>query len=420
MIGPYRIVEKIGRGGMATVYKAHHAALARYVAIKILPDFLAAEPGFKERFQQEAVAVAKLRHPNILAVFDYGDVDGTTYIVNEFVDGGTLSDQLGQPLPIDYVVSTLKPIGGAIDYAHARGILHRDIKPSNILMNMEGTPILGDFGLAKMLESGPGLTQAGMIVGTPEYMSPEQCTGDVLGPAADLYALGVVAYQMLTGQLPFKAETPAAVLHAQVNNQLPPPRNLNPDLSVQVEGALLKALAKAPTDRYKSASAMVKALQETPIVVDSMPWTPVSGLAATPPGPTPGAQSPTPAPAPQPPPVAPTTPPTPYKPSTPAWVILVLGLGFLGMVIWTLATMGTLSEPSAVGRSRTTLVFWAIDGFAAIVLTAASVIGLLRRASWGRRVAWAASIALVLSFVGAVLGIPAMVGLFLSRKQSRP
>jgi serine/threonine protein kinase len=416
MIGPYRIVEKIGRGGMATVYKAHHAALARYVAIKVLPDFLAAEPGFKERFQQEAVAVAKLRHPNILAVFDYGDVDGTTYIVNEFVDGGTLSDQLGQPLPIDYVVSTLKPIAGAIDYAHARGILHRDVKPSNILMNMEGTPILGDFGLAKMLESGPGLTQAGMIVGTPEYMSPEQCTGDVLGPAADLYALGVVAYQMLTGQLPFKAETPAAVLHAQVNNQLPPPRNINPDLSVQVEGALLKALAKAPADRYKSASAMVKALQETPIVVDSNPWTPASGVAATPPLPTPAGQAATPAP------VTPAPPPAPASPTlaAPRWVVLLLGIGTLVLLFWLFVMIGTLSEPSAVGRSRSTQVFWLLDSIIGMVLTIASVIGVVRRASWGRRAAWAASIALLLSLVGAVLGIPAMVGLFLSRKQSRP
>jgi serine/threonine protein kinase len=415
MIGPYRIVEKIGRGGMATVYKAHHAALARYVAIKVLPEFLAGEPGFKERFQQEAVAVAKLRHPNILAVFDYGDVDGTTYIVNEFIDGGTLSDQLGQPLPIDYVVATLKPVAGAIDYAHARGILHRDIKPSNILMNMEGTPVLGDFGLAKMLEGGPGLTQVGMIVGTPEYMSPEQCTGDVLGPSADLYALGVVAYQMLTGQLPFRAETPAAVLHAQVNNQLPPPRNFNPDLSPGVEGALLKALAKAPADRYKTASAMIKALQESPIVSDSMSWTPVSGLAATPPVPTPAVQAATPAPI-TPPPPASASP----KLAAPRWVVLVLGIGTLVLLFWMIAMIGTLSEPSAIGRSRSTQVFWLLDSIVGIVLTAASVIGLVRRASWGRRAAWAASITLVLSLVGAVLGIPAMVGLFLSRNQSKP
>jgi serine/threonine protein kinase len=413
MVGPYRIVEKVGRGGMATVYKAHQAALARYVAIKVLPEFLATEPGFKERFQQEAVAVAKLRHPNILAVFDYGESDGITYIVNEFVDGGTLSDQLGQPLPVDYVVSTLKPIAGAIDYAHARGILHRDVKPSNILMNMEGTPVLGDFGLAKMLEGGPGLTQAGMIVGTPEYMSPEQCTGETLGPAADTYALGVVAYQMLTGQLPFKAETPAAVLHAQVNNQLPPPRSINPELTPQVEGALLKALAKAPADRYKSASAMIKALADsTPGVVvpptplplqgESRPSSPVplqgEGRVGVPGGGT--------------------APPNRLR--APSWVVMLLGIGVLGMVIWALIDIGFTSEPSAVGRPRALLGFWALSAIAAVFLNVAGIVGLVRRSSWGRPVAWAASIAMTLSCVGAILGIPSLVGLFLSRGQRRP
>src|SRR5579859_98980 len=222
VIGPYRVVEQVGRGGMATVYKAHQAALARFVAIKVLPEFLATEEGFKERFQQEAQAVAKLRHPNILAVFDYGDFEGTAYIVNEFVNGGTLGDQLGSPLPMDYVANSLLPIASALDYAHSRSILHRDIKPTNILMTMDGTPVLGDFGLAKMMErSGPGLTQSGMIVGTPEYMSPEQCSGEKIGPAADIYSLGVVAYQMLTGQLPFTAATPAAVINAQLHNELP-------------------------------------------------------------------------------------------------------------------------------------------------------------------------------------------------------
>jgi len=138
-IGPYRIVERLGKGGMATVYKAHQAALARYVAIKVLPEFLAEEPGFVERFQQEAVAVAKLRHPNILAVFDYGNQENVAYIVNEFIDGGTLGDQVGKPLPVDYVAESLRPVALALDYAHARGILHRDIKPSNILMSHVGT-----------------------------------------------------------------------------------------------------------------------------------------------------------------------------------------------------------------------------------------------------------------------------------------
>ncbi|HEY8641429.1 MAG TPA: serine/threonine-protein kinase, partial [Candidatus Dormibacteraeota bacterium] len=231
-LGPYRIVGEAGRGGMASVYKAHQAALARYVAIKVLPDFFATEPGFLERFQQEAVAVAQLRHPNILAIFDYGDTDGVTYIVTEFVDGGTLAEQMGKPLPVEYAVEILNPIAGALDYAHRRGVLHRDIKPSNVLLQHDGTPVLSDFGLAKMMMSAnKRITQSGMIVGTPEYMSPEQCAGEDLTPATDQYSLAVIAYEALTGRVPFTAATPVAVLMAQMQNALPPPRTINPELS---------------------------------------------------------------------------------------------------------------------------------------------------------------------------------------------
>ncbi len=184
-IGPYRVVEQIGPGGMATVYKAYQPSLARYVAIKVLPAFFAEQPGFSERFQQEAIAVAKLRHPNILQVFDYGTHEGVSYIVSEFVDGGTLAEQVGKPLPIEYVVKVLGPIAGALDYAHTRDVLHRDIKPSNILLARDGTPVLSDFGLAKMIGSQAQLTASGATVGTPEYMAPEQGQGMELGPAAD-------------------------------------------------------------------------------------------------------------------------------------------------------------------------------------------------------------------------------------------
>ena len=258
--GDYRIIERAGRGGMASVYKAHQADLARYVAIKVLPDFLAEDADFRDRFQHEAIAVANLRHPNIPAVYHYGHLDDTAFIVTEFVDGGTLADQTGKPLPLPYTVEMLTPIASAIDYAHSRGVLHRDIKPPNILLTRDGRPVLNDFGLARMMESEQRITQGAMVMGTPQYMSPEQCTGEELGPATDIYALAVVAYEMLTGRVPFTAATPAAVLMAQIRDPLPPPRSINPDLSPEVESILLKGLAKAPGERYRTATAMIQAL----------------------------------------------------------------------------------------------------------------------------------------------------------------
>ena len=261
VIGPYRITERIGRGGMATVFKAHHDALARYVAIKVLPEFLAEQEGFEERFQLEAVAIAHLRHPSILAVYDYGEEDGNHYIVEEFVEGGTLSDRMGRVHSLEETVSILSPIASALDYAHARGVLHRDVRPSNIMLTADGTPILGDFGLAQMMgASDARLTLTGMIVGTPEYMAPEQCAGQDIEATADVYSLAVVAYQMLTGQVPFTAATPAAVIVAQMRAELPPPRSVNPNLSEASESALLKGLARQPADRWPTAGELVGAL----------------------------------------------------------------------------------------------------------------------------------------------------------------
>ena len=261
-LGPYRILEQVGRGGMATVYKAHHAALARNVAIKVLPTHLADDDVFRERFRAEAVTIAKLRHPNILAVYDYGNESGLYYIVTEFVDGGTLADQLGKPLPVDYAVRMLAPVASALDYAHARDVVHRDVKPSNVLVARDGTVIVSDFGLARMLEGTlPRLTQTGALVGTPEYMAPEQAAGESAGPAADRYALAVVAYEMLVGAVPFSADTPLATLLAHLHKPLPLPRERNPQLPPAVEEVLLRGLAKEPKERYGTAADLVRAIE---------------------------------------------------------------------------------------------------------------------------------------------------------------
>ena len=259
-LGQYRIVARIGRGGMATVYKAHHSALDRNVAIKVLPDFFAEDEVYRERFLQEARSVARLKHPNILNVFDFGQEHGVTYLVLELVEGGTLAERIGRPMDLEEVVKTLRPIASALDHAHAQGVVHRDIKPSNILIHRDGTPVLADFGLAKMADSVRRLTATGTVMGTPEYMSPEQGSGEPIGPASDRYSLAVVAYEMLTGRVPFQADTPAAVLLSHINKAVPPTRELAGELSGHVEDALRKALAKAPLERFDTATQFVAAL----------------------------------------------------------------------------------------------------------------------------------------------------------------
>ena len=260
-IGAYRIVEQIGQGGMGTVYKAYDPALDRHVAIKVLPPYFSHDATFRRRFQQEAVAVARLRHPNIVVVFASGQEGDSAYLVTELVDGGTLQDLLGRPIAPAEVASFLTPVAAALDYAHGEGVVHRDIKPSNILLSERGVPILADFGLALLLDSDAQLTRTGQLVGTPAYMAPEYVTGGGVGAAADRYALGIIAYQMLTGRVPYVGDTPMAVLIAQAQTPLPPARALNPSLPEAVDAVLARGLAKIPGDRYPSATDFARALQ---------------------------------------------------------------------------------------------------------------------------------------------------------------
>src|SRR5256885_349614 len=260
-LGPYRVIERSGRGGMATVHRAYRPGLDRYVAIKVLPDFFADDPGYRERFQQEARSVARLKHPNILEVFDFGYEEGLAYLVLELVEGGTLQDRVGSPMELHEVVLILEQLAGALDHAHAHGILHRDLKPSNILLHKDGTPVLADFGLARMAGSLRRLTSSGTVMGTPEYMSPEQAADEPIGPASDLYSFAIVAYEMLTGRVPFGADTPAAVLLSHVTKPMPSTRELRGELSAHIEEVLRRALAKRPEDRFQTAAAFVAALK---------------------------------------------------------------------------------------------------------------------------------------------------------------
>jgi serine/threonine protein kinase len=265
-LGNYQILEKVGAGGMGSVYKAYQPALGRYVAIKVLPPQTAGDPSFAERFALEARAVGKLRHPNIVTAYDFAANGDLAYLVSDFIDGGTLAEQLGTPLPLDYVLTILTPIASALDYAHARGVVHRDIKPQNILLSHDGTPVLTDFGLAKIIGPGSGVTQAGALMGTAEYIAPECASGaESAGPAADQYAMAIVAYQMLVGRHPFPSENPLSALMAHVHKPVPAPSAVGVPLPPHVESTLLRGLAKKPAERFARVGDFVRALSGAPV-----------------------------------------------------------------------------------------------------------------------------------------------------------
>lgn len=264
VIGNYRLVERIGRGGMGEVFRAQHVRLGSEAAIKLLLPGLIGEDDFLRRFEREATSTAALQHPAILPVWDFGEHEGRPYLIMPLVRGGTLQDVLERGvLALGDILAYLRPVASALDYAHSRGIVHRDVKPVNIMLDQWGRVYLADFGIARALEGSSRLTRSGVIIGTPEYMAPEQGFGRVV-PGSDQYAVGIILYQLLAGRVPFTADTPLAVMmqHAQAPLPLAPLRR-SPAASPAVEAVLLRGLAKEPEARYPSVGAFLDALAAT-------------------------------------------------------------------------------------------------------------------------------------------------------------
>ncbi len=287
-IGPYRLVEQLGQGGMATVFKAYHPALDRYVAIKALHPALTNEPNFLARFQREAQVVGRLEHPNIVPIYDYSEHEGRPYLVMKFIEGETLKARLKRgPLDKTELAKVVDSIGAALGYAHAQGVLHRDVKPSNVLLASDGRIYLADFGLARMAEAGESTISSDVMLGTPQYISPEQASGRRdLDNGTDIYSFGILLYELLVGKVPYIADTPYSIIHDHIYAPLPLPRSIKPEIPEAVERILLRALAKDRADRFPDIAALLDAWHQAflepaeamalPPAVVAAPVTPVT------------------------------------------------------------------------------------------------------------------------------------------------
>ena len=250
--GRYRLLGKLGFGGMATVYLAEDGTLGRNVAIKILAERYVSDEGFVERFRREAQAAARLNHPNIVAIYDRGEAEGTSYIAMEYLDGQTLKDVIRErgPMPPADAIDDALQILSAVGFAHQHGVVHRDIKPQNVMCASDGRLKVTDFGIARAGAS--QMTEVGSIIGTAQYLSPEQARGQQVGPQSDLYSVGIVLYEMLTGEVPFDGDSAVAIAMKQVSDQPLPPSRIVPTIPPSLEQVVLRALAKDPTLRYQT------------------------------------------------------------------------------------------------------------------------------------------------------------------------
>ncbi|MDX2161959.1 MAG: serine/threonine-protein kinase [bacterium] len=259
-LGQFEVLEEIGRGGMATVYTARQKSINRIVALKVLPPSLLHDPSFYERFTREVDVIAHLEHPHIVPIYDYGEADGIPFIAMRYLAGGSIASYLRRGLPtIEALERPLSQVGQALDYAHMRGVIHRDLKPGNVLLDEYNNAYLTDFGIARVLNS--NLTGSA-IIGTPAYMSPEQANGQPLDGRSDVYAMGIVLFEMLTGREPFYADTPLALMLKHLNEPIPSIREFRPEVPAMVESVIVKATAKHPGDRYTTAGEIAQAYSE--------------------------------------------------------------------------------------------------------------------------------------------------------------
>jgi Tol biopolymer transport system component/tRNA A-37 threonylcarbamoyl transferase component Bud32 len=363
-IGAYEIRRLIGHGGMADVYLAVQTAIGREVAIKVLPTYFLQDRTFLERFNREVKLIARLQHPRILPVFDFGEQDGQPYIVMAYLTGGTLADRIkiSGGLPLDEAARLVGQIAEGMDFAHAQGIIHRDFKPSNVLLDEEGNVHLADFGIARAAFETAQLTGTGLSPGTPHYMAPEMSRVGAVTPLVDVYALGVTLFEMLAGRLPFDATTPVGVLLAHVSEPVPDVRKARPDLPQPVQAVIERAMAKDPAQRTPTARQMAAELQQAlSAPAPAAPPLDAANIESTMPMPTPepptspplgaaGPASTLPMPDSHTPPLAAAVPAA--RPLTPIWVwaigaVAVLGVGALAVLVFVVSVaVGGTAKPS--------------------------------------------------------------------------
>ncbi len=279
-LGSYVIQERVSAGAMAVVYRALHRVLGREVALKVLSPELVDQPGFMQRFVNEARMLAQLDHPNILPVFEFGSVEGATFLSMPLVRGGTLRHLIDAgPLEPGLAWRYLREVAKALQYAHERGVVHRDVKPSNVLIHADGRGLLADFGLARSIVRNSDLSAVGIAVGTPGYMAPEQALGASIDHRADIYALGVMVFEMLTGTMPYRENSQVGVVLATLQNPIPSARERNPRVPEELDAVLARALAKRPQERQQSARELLEDLRRVPF----QPPVEVSGRGVAPP-----------------------------------------------------------------------------------------------------------------------------------------
>jgi beta-lactam-binding protein with PASTA domain len=328
--GRYRLLARLGSGGMADVWCAHDTQLDRKVALKVLHERFAQDREFVERFRREASAAAGLQHPNVVGVFDRGEFNGTYYIAMEYVEGSSLKDLIGRGMSVGEAIEVTRQILTAAGFAHGNGIVHRDLKPQNVLIDREGRASVTDFGIARAGAS--EITQTGSVMGTAQYLSPEQAQGLAVTPGSDLYAIGVVLYEMLTGSVPFEGDSAVAVALKQVSEPPVPPSRLNPAIPRALDGVVLKALAKDPANRFTSAGEFLAALD----AAEADPATsPVGDTAVY-------------APVAPPPP-----PPAEERRIRWRWILLaILMLALAGVAAWALTRPGQVVVPTVLGEKE--------------------------------------------------------------------